>query len=69
MPSGLGDDVRILEHILYNHYSSPKGFILDDNKMWNLRNMATKLSQDLDRRIKAYTTKHILVVFGNDFEF
>ena len=44
MPSGLGDDVRILEHILYNHYSSPKGFILDDNKIWNLRNMATKLS-------------------------
>ena len=36
--------MRILEHVLFDHYSSPKGFTLDDNKIWNLNKLALDFS-------------------------
>ena len=32
----LGKDIRILEHVLFYHYSSPGNFSLDDGKVWDM---------------------------------
>jgi hypothetical protein len=35
-PSSLSNDIQIFEHILYNHYTPPKGFSLDFNGDWDI---------------------------------
>ena len=56
IPSGdnLGDNVRIFEHILFRHYSSPSDFYLDDGLIWNLTYLAPKFITQLENRKNAY---------------
>lgn len=77
----LGNDNAIFTHVLYNHYSAPDGFnmymtgndapfIIDEaNVDYNAPERATQLMADLDRRIDAYRTNDLFVVFGDDFKY
>ena len=67
IPSNLGDNIRIFEHILFFHYKSPNKFLLDGNKVWNLNQIKTRFIADLDDRISYYNTNLILLLFGDDF--
>ena len=80
-PSSLGNDVNILTHVLYHHYSAPSGFDFDEvsndtpwinnenSKDFNADQEAQKLMTILDDRAKHYLTDEILVLFGDDFRW
>ena len=65
----LGNDIRILEHVLFYHYSSPRNFTLDDGKVWDMPKHAQYLLKDLTDRTKSYVSNEIFVLFGDDFTF
>lgn len=80
-PQSLGNQTEIFAHTLYNHYSAPNGFgfdasqgdpkwINDENSEdYNAPERGRLLKQRMDERQQHYATDHLLVVFGDDFQY
>ena len=67
------DKNSILAHVLYKHYSAPKGFdweeknpLVNDNR---LPKLAAKYVKLIKGRARSYRSDHIMVPFGDDFKF
>ncbi|KAL0223649.1 hypothetical protein P9112_003039 [Eukaryota sp. TZLM1-RC] len=70
---GAGKHSRSLAHVLYKHYSAPKGFDFEDVH-WqisrhNVVMKADQLLRDLRNQAKAYPSNHVMVPVGDDFKF
>ena len=78
--NSLGPQTQILTHVLYQHYSAPRGFdfeISSNDPSWinnasynsNAKEEAAALMKQLDDRAKHYMTDEIMVLFGDDFHY
>jgi hypothetical protein len=79
----VGENKTLLTHILYDHYGTPYGFEwegsypccgvnLEDNPVITSQNVANRSAIFVDiakNRAKSFKTNHLLIPFGNDFEF
>ena len=77
----LGARAEIFTHMMYNHYSAPPGFcfdegcsdtpIVDDMRLdnYNIENRAEELHDYLIHLADHYRTNHLLVPFGDDFNY
>ena len=77
----LGNDVNVLAHTLYAHYSSPQGLnfdILDNDEPWindkssdtfNAEQRGEDFKNYLDVRCADYITDECFVLFGDDFRY
>ena len=77
----LGARAEIFTHMMYQHYSSPKGFsfnefdhdtpIVDDPRLenYNVDNRTEELHDYLSHMADHYKTNHLLVPFGDDFNY
>eukprot|EP00742_Colponemidia_sp_Colp-10_P004450 GILJ01004750.1.p1 GENE.GILJ01004750.1~~GILJ01004750.1.p1 ORF type:complete len:1167 (-),score=166.19 GILJ01004750.1:3609-7109(-) len=64
----------IFTHVLYKHYSSPRG--LDPNRFLSLNgtqaeydSLARALIRTVQRRIRSYRTNNLMIMWGDDFRF
>ncbi|KAL0244362.1 hypothetical protein GEMRC1_008446 [Eukaryota sp. GEM-RC1] len=68
-----GKSARTLVHLLYKHYSAPKGFDFEDVHYsiakHNVQMKADQLLRDLKVQAKGYPTNHVMVPVGDDFKF
>ncbi|CAI2376469.1 unnamed protein product [Moneuplotes crassus] len=77
----LGARAEIFTHMMYHHYSSPEGFhfndgngddpIVDDPRLetYNIEEKVSGLRDYLLHMADHYRTNHLLVPFGDDFNF
>ncbi|KAL0222279.1 hypothetical protein RCL1_002133 [Eukaryota sp. TZLM3-RCL] len=70
---GAGESGRAIAHLLYKHYSAPKGFDFEDVHYTigrhNVNMKADQLLSELRTQSKAYPTRNLLVPVGDDFKF